>query len=81
MKKACAILFITQSFFYINSNAEEILHPSSYDFLKQFPDGYPNFNEPGNPKSMGAFKLYLEDLGYFTFDNQGNSIGFKFKFC
>ena len=79
IKKACAILFIIHSFFCINSNADEILHPSYYDFIERFPDGYPNFNESGNPKSMGAFKLYLEDLGYFTFDNQGNSIGFKFQ--
>ena len=27
---------------------------------------------------MGAFKLYLEDLGFKTFENTGNTIGFQF---
>ena len=27
---------------------------------------------------MGAFKLYLEDLGFETFENTGNTIGFQF---
>ena len=79
IKSWVVITFITHSFFNFSSNASENTHPSYYDFLKMFPDGYPKFNEKGNPKSMGAFKAYLEDLGYITFDHKGNSVGFKFK--
>ena len=51
--------------------------PTYSEFLKKFPSGYPEFKEKGNPKSIGAFKLYLESLGLYTIDNSGNSIGFK----
>ena len=53
-------------------------YPTYSKFLEKFPDGYPKFSGPGNSKSMGAFKLYLEDLGFKTFENRGNTIGFQF---
>ena len=53
-------------------------YPTYSKFLEKFPDGYPKFSGPGNSKSMGAFKLYLEDLGFKTFENTGNRIGFQF---
>ena len=52
--------------------------PTYSKFLEKFPDGYPKFSGPGNSKSMGAFKMYLEDLGFKTFENTGNTIGFQF---
>ena len=52
--------------------------PTYSKFLEKFPDGYPKFSGPGNSKSMGAFKMYLEDLGFKTFENTGNTIGFRF---
>jgi len=67
-----------QAFFIFNVYSEEIAHPTYSDFLEKFPDGYPKFIGTGNPKSIGAFKLYLEELGYLTFENDGNSIGFKY---
>ena len=42
-------------------------YPTYSKFLKKFPDGYPKFSGPGNSKSMGAFKLYLEDLGFKSY--------------
>tara|TARA_B100000614_G_scaffold46193_2_gene39256 strand:+ start:1126 stop:1683 length:558 start_codon:yes stop_codon:yes gene_type:complete len=62
-----------QSAFSDNQN-----YPTYSKFLEKFPDGYPKFNGPGNSKSMGAFKLYLEDLGFKTFESTGNTIGFQF---
>ena len=53
-------------------------YPTYSKFLEKFPDGYPKFSGPGNSKSMGAFKMYLEDLGFKTFENTGNTIGFQF---
>ena len=53
-------------------------YPTYSNFLEKFPDGYPKFSGPGNSKSMGAFKMYLEDLGFKTFENTGNTIGFQF---
>ena len=67
-----------QAFFIFNVYSEEIAHPTYSDFLEKYPDGYPKFIGTGNPKSIGAFKLYLEELGYLTFENDGNSIGFKY---
>ena len=52
--------------------------PTYSKFLEKFPDGYPKFSGPGNSKSMGAFKMYLEDSGFKTFENTGNTIGFQF---
>ena len=66
-------VFLMQSAFSDNQN-----YPTYSKFLEKFPDGYPKFNGPGNSKSMGAFKMYLEDLGFKTFENTGNSIGFRF---
>tara|TARA_Y100001960_G_scaffold279004_1_gene310882 strand:- start:23 stop:718 length:696 start_codon:yes stop_codon:yes gene_type:complete len=67
-----------QAFFIFNVHSEEIAHPTYSDFLEKFPNGYPKFIGIGNPKSIGAFKLYLEELGYLTFEHDGNSIGFKY---
>ena len=53
-------------------------YPTYSKFLEKFPNGYPKFSGPGNSKSMGAFKMYLEDLGFKTFENTGNTIGFQF---
>ena len=72
-----SFIFI-QVFFIFNVYSEEIAHPTYSDFLEKFPDGYPKFIGIGNPKSIGAFKLYLEELGYLTFEHDGNSIGFKY---
>ena len=66
-------VFLMQSAFSDNQN-----YPTYSKFLEKFPDGYPKFNGPGNSKSMGAFKMYLEDLGFKTFENTGNTIGFQF---
>ena len=66
-------VFLMQSAFSDNQN-----YPTYSKFLEKFPDGYPKFSGPGNSKSIGAFKLYLEDLGFKTFENTGNSIGFRF---
>ena len=66
-------IFLMQSAFSDNQN-----YPTYSKFLEKFPDGYPKFIGPGNSKSMGAFKLYLEDLGFETFENTGNTIGFQF---
>ena len=66
-------VFFMQSAYSDNQN-----YPTYSKFLKKFPDGYPKFSGPGNSKSMGAFKLYLEDLGFKTFENTGNTIGFQF---
>ena len=66
-------VFLMQSAFSDDQN-----YPTYSKFLEKFPDGYPKFSGPGNSKSMGAFKLYLEDLGFKTFENTGNTIGFQF---
>ena len=66
-------VFLIQLAFSDNQN-----YPTYSKFLEKFPDGYPKFSGPGNSKSMGAFKLYLEDLGFKTFENRGNTIGFQF---
>ena len=78
-RKACIIFcFLVQAFFNSNLFSTELPHPTYLEFLKKFPDGYPKFIGSGNPKSIGAFKMYLQELGYMTFDYGGNSIGFKF---
>ena len=66
-------VFLMQSAFSDDQN-----YPTYSKFLEKFPDGYPKFSGPGNSKSMGAFKMYLEDLGFKTFENTGNTIGFQF---
>ena len=66
-------VFLIQLAFSDNQN-----YPTYSKFLEKFPDGYPKFSGPGNSKSMGAFKMYLEDLGFKTFENTGNTIGFQF---
>ena len=66
-------VFLMQSAFSDGQN-----YPTYSKFLEKFPDGYPKFSGPGNSKSMGAFKMYLEDSGFKTFENTGNTIGFQF---
>ena len=79
LKKAwISYIFFIQVFFTNFLYSEEIAHPTYSQFLNKFPDGYPQFSGIGNPKSVGAFKMYLEELGYMTFDHKGNSIGFKY---
>ena len=65
-------------FFKQSAHSDNQNYPTYSKFLKKFPDGYPKFSGTGNSKSMGAFKLYLEDLGFKTFENTGNTIGFQF---
>ena len=68
-RKACIIFcFLVQAFFNSNLFSTELPHPTYLEFLKKFPDGYPKFIGSGNPKSIGAFKMYLQELGYMTFD-------------
>ena len=79
LKKTCIFCILSiQVFFRSILNAEEITHLTYSQFLKKFPDGYPEFVGEGNPKSIGAFKMYLESLGYMTFDYKGNYIGFRY---
>ena len=71
-------IFFHTVFFIQIAYSDRQSYPTYSKFLKLFPDGYPNFSGPGNPKSMGAFKLYLDDLGFKTFGNTGNTVGFQF---
>ena len=79
-KKVWIIIFIVfHTVFLIQLAFSDIQNYPTYSkFLEKFPDGYPKFSGPGNSKSMGAFKMYLEDLGFKTFENTGNTIGFQF---
>ena len=73
------VLCLSQAVFFISkSYSNDQTFPTYSEFLKEFPSGYPKFFGIGNPKSIGAFKMYLQDLGYITFDYEGNSIGFKY---
>ena len=71
-------MFFILFFLYQSAHSDNQNYPTYSKFLKKFPDGYPKFSGPGNSKSMGAFKMYLEDLGFKTFENTGNTIGFQF---
>ena len=71
-------IFFHTVFFMQTAYSDKQNFPTYSKFLEKFPDGYPKFSGPGNSKSMGAFKLYLEDLGFKTFENTGNTIGFQF---
>ena len=79
-KTVCIIIFIVFHTVFLIQTAysDKQNFPTYSKFLEKFPDGYPKFSGPGNSKSMGAFKLYLEDLGFKTFENTGNTIGFQF---
>ena len=78
-KTVWIIIFIFHTVFFMQSAfSDNQNYPTYSKFLEKFPDGYPKFSGPGNSKSMGAFKLYLEDLGFKTFENTGNTIGFQF---
>ena len=79
LKKTWIIYILFFQVFFTNFiYSQEIAHPTYTEFLNKFPGGYPKFTGVGNPKSIGAFKMYLEELGYMTFDHKGNSIGFKY---
>ncbi len=71
-------IFFHTVFFMQITYSDDQNFPTYSKFLEKFPDGYPKFSGPGNSKSMGAFKMYLEDLGFKTFENTGNTIGFQF---
>ena len=64
-----------------STNAQENLNfeiPTYKDFLELFPDGYPKYNnEIGNPMSIGAYELYLKELGYSSVSQSGNKVGIK----
>ena len=64
-----------------STNAQENLNfeiPTYKDFLELFPDGYPKYNnEMGNPMSIGAYELYLKELGYSSVSQSGNKVGIK----
>ena len=62
-KTRISYIFFIQVFFTNFLYSEEIAHPTYSQFLNKFPDGYPQFSGIGNPKSVGAFKMYLEELG------------------
>ena len=72
------VIFFHTVFLMQSAFSDEQNYPTYSKFLEKFPDGYPKFSGPGNSKSMGAFKMYLEDLGFKTFENTGNTIGFQF---
>ncbi len=79
-KTVWIIIFIFSHtiFFMQTAYSDKQNFPTYSKFLEKFPDGYPKFSGLGNSKSMGAFKMYLEDLGFKTFENTGNTIGFQF---
>ena len=72
------VIFFHTVFLIQTAYSDKQNFPTYSKFLEKFPDGYPKFSGPGNSKSMGAFKMYLEDLGFKTFENRGNTIGFQF---
>ena len=75
-KTVWIIIFIVfhTVFFMQSAYSDNQTYPTYSKFLKKFPNGYPKFSGPGDSKSMGAFKLYLEDLGFKTFENTGFEI-------
>ena len=73
--KFLVVLILLNFFFYnLSSSSKETIYLSYKEFLDKFPDGYPKFIGMGNPKSIGAFKTYLHEFGYKSFDYEGNSI-------
>ena len=72
------IIFFHTVFFISKLYSSEIPHPTYPKFLEIFPNGYPKYTGSGNSKSIGAFRMYLQDLGYIIIDYEGNTIGFRY---
>ena len=77
-KTVWIIIFFHTVFFISKLYSSEIPHPTYPKFLEIFPKGYPKYTGPGNSKSIGAFRMYLQDLGYIIIDYEGNTIGFRY---
>ena len=77
-KTVWIIIFFHTVFFISKLYSSEIPHPTYPKFLEIFPNGYPKYTGPGNSKSIGAFRMYLQDLGYIIIDYEGNTIGFRY---
>ena len=70
------IIFISKMAWGNDFNKNNI--PTYQEFLNLFPNGYTGFDSNvGNPKSMGAYELYLRELGFSTNQRQGNNVGFQ----
>ena len=79
LKKTWIIGFaLIQVFFISKLYSSEIPHPTYPKFLEIFPNGYPKYTGSGNSKSIGAFRMYLQDLGYIIVDYEGTTIGFRY---
>ena len=79
LKKTWIIGFaLIQVFFISELYSSEIPHPTYPKFLEIFPNGYPKYTGSGNSKSIGAFRMYLQDLGYIIVDYEGTTIGFRY---
>jgi len=77
-KTVWIIIFFHTVFFISKLYSSEIPHPTYPKFLEIFPNGYPKYTGSGNSKSIGAFRMYLQDLGYIIIDYEGNTIGFRY---
>ena len=77
-KTVWIIIFFHTVFFISKLYSSEIPHPTYPKFLEIFPNGYPKYTGSGNSKSIGAFRMYLQDLGYIIMDYEGNTIGFRY---
>lgn len=77
-KTVWIIIFFHSVFFISKLYSSEIPHPTYPKFLEIFPNGYPKYTGSGNSKSIGAFRMYLQDLGYIIIDYEGNTIGFRY---
>ena len=77
-KTVWIIIFFHTVFFISKLYSIEIPHPTYPKFLEIFPNGYPKYTGSGNSKSIGAFRMYLQDLGYIIIDYEGNTIGFRY---
>ena len=77
-KTVLIIIFFHTVFFISKLYSSEIPHPTYPKFLEIFPNGYPKYTGSGNSKSIGAFRMYLQDLGYIIVDYEGTTIGFRY---
>lgn len=77
-KTVWIIIFFHTVFFISKLYSSEIPHPTYPKFLEIFPNGYPKYTGSGNSKSIGAFRMYLQDLGYIIVDYEGTTIGFRY---
>lgn len=77
-KTVWIIIFFHTVFFISKLFSSEIPHPTYPKFLEIFPNGYPKYTGSGNSKSIGAFRMYLQDLGYIIVDYEGTTIGFRY---